>query len=182
MTGLLIEPLVSFDLISREELNDRLVAWGHRHGPVLRPEYRKPIDFGLRHRGELVAVVAADTLIRETCGFTRRDAFELSRICAARPDLCRVALRLWRELALPEIVKAWATPWTISYQDAARHRGDLYRFDGWVKLGFTRSGSDARAQDATARVKQRVIWGWTQDRAALLARGAETSLAPRWAA
>ena len=64
-------------------------------------------SYGLRHEGRLLAVVATDTLIRErVAGLTRHDAVELSRLCAAKPDLCRVALRLWRSFAFPAIAVA----------------------------------------------------------------------------
>ncbi len=62
-------------------------------------------SYGLRHEGRLLAVVATDTLIRErVAGLTRHDAVELSRLCAAKPDLCRVALRLWRSFAFPQLL------------------------------------------------------------------------------
>jgi hypothetical protein len=161
--GCLIDPLVSFDTISRDELNRCLGAWGHKMGPITRPEYRAPIDFGIRHHGELVAVVACDSLIRATCGFEREDAFEVSRLCAVRPYICRAAIRIWREFAYPDIARAWGAPWAISYQNAVMHRGDLYRFDGWQRVGWSSGGSDPRAAAGTVSAKKRVIWGWHGD-------------------
>ena len=178
---LLIDPFVSFDTINRDELNDCLVTWGHKMGPIMRPEYRKPVDFGIRHHGELVAVVACDSLIRDTCGLTRDDAFELSRLCAARPGICRAAIRLWREFAYPEIARAWGAPWGISYQDAIQHSGNLYRFDGWVRLGFTTSGIDPRALPGTAPVRKKVVWGWNADPEAMEARRSASLKVPAWA-
>jgi len=106
----------------------------------------------------LVAVTAAARLIPEaTAGLTRDEAFELGRVCAARRDLNRVTLRLWREFVFPALCKAHGWKWVISYQDAALHSGDLYRFDGWVKLGHSSSGSDARSGK---RGRGKVIWGW----------------------
>jgi hypothetical protein len=178
---MLFDPLVSFDTISRDELNDCLVAWKHKMGPIRRPEYRAPVDLGVRHHGELVAVVASDSLIRETCGLGRSDAFELSRLCAARPGLCRVAVRLWREFVYPDIARSWRTPWAISYQDAAQHSGDLYRFDGWVRLGYSTSGSDPRALPGTAAVRRKVIWGWNSCPDAMGARRNAPLKVPAWA-
>jgi len=155
-----LEPLGSFDLIDREEANEALVRWGHRMGAINRPLYRAPIDFGLRKKGELLAVACSDTLIRETCGFNRGDAFELSRLCAAAPRLSRLILRLWTEVGFAEISRAWKTPWAISYQNAKMHKGDLYRFDGWARLKETSGGADPRSSDATVTANKRVIWGW----------------------
>lgn len=59
MSGL-FPPMMSFDTIDREALNERLIAWGHRMGSINRPEYTKPIDFALyqrmRSRGEQTAL------------------------------------------------------------------------------------------------------------------------------
>lgn len=121
---------VTFEPITREELNAHLVLWGHRMGEIHRPT--RGWSHGLRHEGRLLAVVATDTLIRErVAGLTRHEAVELSRLCAAKPDLCRVALRLWRSFAFPAIAAARGCRWVVSYQDAALHSGNLYRFDGW---------------------------------------------------
>ena len=118
-------------------------------------------SYGLRHEGRLLAVVATDTLIRErAAGLTRHDAVELSRLCAAKPDLCRVALRLWRSFAFPAIAVARGCRWAVSYQDAALHSGNLFRFDGWVTLGRSRSGTDSRSG---RRGRRKVIWGWCDD-------------------
>jgi hypothetical protein len=156
-------PLISFDAISRGDLNDCLIAWQYRMGPWERPNYRE-IFHGLRHDGQLVAVCAAGDLIRETCaGFTRDEAVELGRVCAARRDLCRVVLRLWREFVFPALCRAHGWSWVVSYQDAVMHRGDLYRFDGWVRAGESRSGTDARSG---RKGRSKVIWAWCADRRA----------------
>lgn len=152
-------PAVSFCPITREELNECLSAWGHLMGPVHRPT--GGWSHGLVHDGELVAVVAIDTLIRErVAGLTRHEAVELSRLCAARPDLCRVALRLWRAFVFPVLRMQCGFAWAVSYQDAALHSGGLYRFDGWVRLADSRSGTDSRSGREGRR---KVIWGWCDD-------------------
>lgn len=160
MTAFLIDPLGSFDLIDRDEANECLDRWGHKHGPNNRPLFGSPIDFGLREKGELIAVATADRLIRPTCDFTRRDAFELSRLCAAAPRVSRLMLRLWTEIGYPEIVRTWGTHWALSYQDATQHSGNLYRFDGWARLRFTSGGADPRAGAETKNARKRWIWGW----------------------
>lgn len=152
---MLIDPLISFDSISQHELNTCLEAWGHRMGPINRPT--PTLAHGLRHNGRLVAVTATDHLMSAAVkGLTRDDAVELSRVCAERPDLCRVAVRLWREFIFPAMRK----PWAISYQDAVIHGGNLYRFDGWVRIGYSHSGKDTRSQRPG---RDKYIWAWNAD-------------------
>ena len=150
---------VAFEPIDRDDLNSCLSAWKHRMGELRRPT--RGWDHGLRHGGELVAVVATDTLIRpKVAGFDRHQAIELSRLCAVRPDICRVVLRLWRLFVFPAIAQERGCVWAISYQDSALHSGNLYRFDGWVRLGVSRSGVDPRTG---RRGRSKVIWGWCDD-------------------
>lgn len=176
-----IDPLGSFDLIGRDEANEFIERCGHQMGAIRRPLFRAPIDFGLREKGELIAVATADTLIRPTAGLTRHDAFELSRLCAAAPRLCRLMLRMWTEIGYPEIVRTWGTPWAISYQNALLHTGDLYRFDGWVKLKYSTGGRDPRALLDTVTARRRVLWGWNASRAAMAARRLAEPKPPKWA-
>lgn len=123
-------------------------------------ELRRPTTgwaHGLRQDNELLAVVSADTRIRpRVAGLTRRDAVELSRLCAARPDLCRLALRLWRSFVFPVLARERGYRWAVSYQDAALHSGNVYRFDGWVRLGRSRNGIDPRTG---RKGRNKVIWG-----------------------
>ena len=141
------------------DLNLLLVEWGHRMGPVRRPNHGW--SHGLFHAGEPVAVVATDRLIRErVAGFERSEAIELSRLATARPDLSRVVLRLWRAFVFPAICAEGGYEWAVSYQDAVLHTGNLYRFDGWVTIGRSRSGIDSRT---ARRGRNKVIWGWCDD-------------------
>lgn len=152
-------PAVMFRPISREDLNQCLIAWGHRMGPIHRPT--GGWSHGLVHDGELVAIVATDTLIRErVAGLTRHEAVELSRLCAARPDLSRVALRMWRAFVFPLLCEQCGFNWALSYQDAGIHSGNLYRFDGWVRFATSRSGNDSRSG---RKGRRKVIWGWSDD-------------------
>jgi antitoxin VapB len=150
---------VAFEPIGRDDLNACLSTWKHRMGELRRPT--RGWNHGLRHGGELVVVVATDTLIRpRVAGFDRHQAIELSRLCALRPDICRVALRLWRLFVFPVVAQERGCIWAISYQDSALHSGNLYRFDGWVRLGVSRSGVDPRTG---RRGRSKVIWGWCED-------------------
>lgn len=161
----LLPPLIDFDAIEDDELNRCLIAWRHKMGPLHRPKFGHfGGAHGLRHHGELVAVVATARMIaEETCGLSREDAFELARVCAIRPGLCRVAVRLWREFVFPDMSAVARCRWAISYQDAALHSGHLYRMDGWVRLGATRSGTDKRGREGTRKGRAKVVWGWSAD-------------------
>lgn len=155
MTALL--PMVSFDSIPLKVANDLLVFWGHRMGPCQRGNARG-WSHALFHEGRPVAIVTTSTLIRERCGgglghLTRENTIELSRLCAERPTLCRVALRLWREFVFPSLGYTWA----ISYQDAALHRGEIYRTDGWSRAAFSHSGTDTRSG---RKGRNKWIWVW----------------------
>lgn len=162
--GLLIDPLISFDLIDEEELNWSLDRWGHKMGPLLRPLAYGGCAHGLRHNGRLVGVCAWSALVRERCAglewLPRETTTELSRVCAERPDLCRVVVRLWREFALPTIREVRGHDWAVSYQDSA-HTGDLYRFDGWVRLGRFKSGG--KDQRTGRKGRSGWVWGWHPD-------------------
>lgn len=158
MTVSFLDPLVSFDAITLEELNVCLVAWRHKMGAWTRPDYGAARFHGLRHCGELVAVVATDQLISErVAGLQRSEAVELGRMCATREHLNRVALRLWREFVFPAVCRERGCTWAVSYQDAVLHSGNLYRFDGWKQIGTSRSGTDQRSG---RKGRSKVIWGW----------------------
>lgn len=164
-------PLIAFDVISLAEINECLIVWGHRMGPLQRPNFGRGRCYGLRHLGQLVAVAAHDQMIApETCGLRRDEALELTRVCAIRPDLCRVIVRLWREFAFPPACRAWRCSWAISYQDNHLHSGNLYRFDGWVRIGATRSGTDQRSAGGVRKGRNKTVWGWHPDPAERLAR------------
>lgn len=165
--SLFIDPLVSFDPIAEDELNWCLVEWGHQMGPLKRPPQYGGGAHGLRHNGRLVAVTAWSTLVRKNCAgmdfLPRGTTTELSRVCAERPDLCRVVVRLWREFVFPAVGLARKHEWAVSYQDGHLHSGDLYRNDGWVKLGVFKSGAvDPRSGRAG---RTGFVWGWRDSRA-----------------
>ena len=143
---MLAPPIARIEVIDKVTLNGCLVAWEHKMGPWTRPTFRGWFH-GLFHHDELVAVTAAGDLIRPNTvgGLTRADAFELARVCAKRPHLCRPMLRLWRELIFPALCAAHGWSWAISYQDAVLHSGNLYRHDGWCRIGYSASGNDHRS-------------------------------------
>lgn len=180
MNGFL-RPLIHFDVIDADTLNRALVDWQHKMGALNRPQFGLfGGAHGLFHDGRLIGVCATQKMIaEETCGLSRTEAFELARVCAERPGLCRVVVRLWREFVFPAACTA-ARPhftWAISYQDEVQHSGGLYRMDGWVRLGRTRSGTDQRGREGVRRGRRKVVWGWTGDSGAMAAaRIAETEM------
>jgi len=149
-------PFIVFDKATLEEVNLLLRQWEHKMGPLLRPEERA-LCHVLRHEGEPVALTTTSVLIRTTAGgipwLNDQNTVELSRLCAARPGLCRVALRLWREFVFPALGKEYA----VSYQDANIHTGDVYRFDGWRRVGYSHSGYDQRGQ---RQGRNKWLWVW----------------------
>ena len=150
-------PLVSFEECTLNVANACLTAWKHRMGPLERGN-QAGTHFALMHSGPPVAVAMTSTLIRECVGgglghLTRANCMELSRLCAERPGLCRVALRLWREFVFPEL----GVPFAISYQDADLHNGNTYRFDGWTRAAYSRSGTDKRSG---RKGRNKWVWLW----------------------
>lgn len=151
-------PLATFDAISLEQANRLLVEWGHRMGPLLRGNSAALHCHALVVHGEPIGLACTSSLIRERVGgglvhLTRRNTIELSRLCAREPWACRVVLRMWREIVFPASGYAAA----ISYQDAHLHNGNIYRFDGWKRAGYSHSGKDSR----TGRTgRDKYIWVW----------------------
>lgn len=155
-----IFPYVTFDCISLMDANRALEKWGHKMG-ALRRGNQGATCYGLMHDQKLVAVTTVSTLISPVVGgglshLTRENTCELSRLCAERSGLCRVALRLWREFVFPRMKFENA----ISYQDADLHNGNTYRFDGWKRIGRSRSGTDTRSGRPG---RDKYIWLWTKN-------------------
>lgn len=147
-------PIATFEEVSATAANELLEQWSHKMGPVRRGNSKGKCH-ALFHNGVAVGVTTTHCLIAPNVGgvdgLTRKNAVELSRLCAARPQLCRVLLRLWREFVFPSLGYRFA----ISYQDANLHTGNTYRFDGWERVGFSRSGKDTRSGRAG---RSKFIW------------------------
>lgn len=153
----LLQPLISFDAIELWAANLLLEKWGHKMGPLKRGN-QSAVCHALYHETEPVAVTMVSTLIAPVVGgglsdLTRDNCVELSRLCAVRSGLCRVALRLWREFVFPALGYQFA----ISYQDADLHNGATYRFDGWKRAAFAHSGKDTRSQRPG---RNKWVWVW----------------------
>ena len=151
-------PIVTFEPVSLAQANEFLVLWGHKMGACNRGNARG-WSHALFFREEPVGVCVTATLIRERVGggahhLTRASCIELARLCAARPGICRVVLRLWREFVFPDLGYQYA----MSYQDAALHSGNIYRFDGWQRVAYSRKGGvDTRTG---RQPRDKWIWQW----------------------
>jgi len=151
-------PLLWFDEIALDDANALLAAWEHKMGAVERPN-GYAVCHALVHRSEPVAVTVSSTLIRLNAGaglkhLTRDNTVELSRLCASRSGLCRVALRMWREFVFPSLGFKHA----LSYQDADLHNGATYRFDGWARAPrISSSGTDQRSGK---KGRRKWLWVW----------------------
>lgn len=148
-------PIVSFRPITLHEANTALADWGHKMGPLHRGN-QSAICHGLFDGEILVAVTTVSALISAQAAggsITRENCCELSRLCAVRPGLCRVALRLWREFVFPFL----GFPIALSYQDADLHSGNTYRFDGWKRVAYSRSGDDTRSG---RKGRNKWLWVW----------------------
>lgn len=148
---------VGFESVTLADANRCLEAWGHRMGALNRGN-QGAVCHALIHEGLAVAVTTASNLIAPVVGggcnwMTRENTVELSRLCAARGGLCRVALRLWREFVFPTMGYEFA----VSYQDADLHNGNTYRFDGWARVGRARSGTDTRSGRPG---RDKWVWAW----------------------
>jgi antitoxin VapB len=155
-----LPPIAHLEGIDLSIANAALVDWGHRMGPCVRPNGRIWCH-GLFEHDRLIAVTIAAGLIRETCaGLDRGEAFELARLCAERPGICRVMLRLWREMIATALARSCGYRWVVSYQDEALHSGNTYRFDGWKQIGRSSSGTDRRSG---RKGRSKTIWGWEID-------------------
>jgi hypothetical protein len=157
-------PLVTFDLIDDAVADAALVEWEHWLGACNRPFGRQ--SFGLTIEGELLAVAVSASTVNETCaGWPRGEVVELARLCAHpdHRDLTRVALRLWRIVA-PGCWSAryWPVRACVSYQNAVRHTGAIYRFDGWTKVADVRGGQSGPNSTWTRskRYDPKAIWVW----------------------
>jgi hypothetical protein len=158
-------PLVVWDRVPSDAADAALEAWGHWLGGCSRPFGRQ--DWGLWLEGELVAVaVSASTVNRRCAGYERQEVVELARLCAhpGHRDLTRVALRLWRKTAASAwAAKYWPVRAYVSYSNALRHRGDIYRFDGWRKVADVRGSAGGGNWGHSKVPEPKSVWVYALD-------------------
>ena len=172
--------------------NSLLEKWGHYLGPVNRPFGSQSWTFEVA--GQAVAVAVSASTVSEHVAYldslpifaltkkgrlgeqvgqltyrvrlSRGELVELARLCSA-PDChwaTRPMVRLWREVAAP-LWPHWQLTAAIAYSQNSRHQGDIYRWDGWVKVadncGSSGGGAWSRKRYATDAVHGRkTLWLW----------------------
>lgn len=151
-------PLVTFDLIPNTQADEKLLSWGHWLGGCNRPFGRQ--SFGLFVENDLISVAVSASTVNASCaGMPRQEILELARLCS-HPDhrwATRVCLRLWRQLA-PHAWPHWPVRCLVSYANALRHKGDIYRFDGWRKWGDVAGGKAGGGWQRGKTYDPKSIW------------------------
>lgn len=133
---------ISIRQVNRKESNPLVRAW-HDLGEETR--LFSYTAFVLYVLAEPVAVATAGTTVSasvdQSFGLNRLNTIELTRICRSdtprAKGVLRAMLRLWRDfLAVP--YWSWRTDVEkralVTYSLPGKKGGDLYRFDGWVRL------------------------------------------------
>jgi hypothetical protein len=125
---------IFFSKLTKRQANQFLELWQHPLG-----SYERPFGYqawGLAVLGQAVAVaVSGSTVSKKVNGRGRKEVVELARI-ARHPDhpgVMRVMLRLWRDYLAREWPH-WPVTTAVSYALPGK-AGNLYRFDGWEKVG-----------------------------------------------
>jgi hypothetical protein len=138
-----------------------LERWGHWLGPCNRPFGR--ISYGLWWEDELVGVAVSASTVNARCGgYDRQQVVELARLCCdpEHRDLTRVMLRIWRKAAATDWRRYWSAEAYVSYSNAARHRGDIYRFDGWTRVAECRAGVAGGNWTRGKRYEATTVWAF----------------------
>lgn len=155
-------PLLSFVEIDNHEAERALIRSEHYLGPCNRP-YAKQ-SFGLLLRGQLVSIAVSASTPAPTCDrYARKEVVELARL-ASLPGyntFTRVAIRAWREIA-PAVwaQRYWHPIACVSYSSETRHKGDVYRFDGWRKVAIVRGSTGGGHHSKRQERDDKAIWVW----------------------
>lgn len=154
-------PLASFDLIDNQIADALLKEWGHWLGGCNRPFGRQ--SFGLQLGGVgIISVAVSASTVNERCGsYHRQECVELARQCS-HPDYrwaTRVIVRLWREIA-PHCWPYWPVRAVVSYSNALRHSGNIYRFDGWKKVAHSRGSVGGGSWSQHKMMEPKDVWAY----------------------
>lgn len=163
-------PVLSVDRVEPAEANRLLVEWVHPLGACERPFHQ---DAHVMHvAGRPVACTVSASTVSATCGgMARTELVELARIARApdAPWAMRPMLRLWREVLAP-LWPCWRPKAAVSYALPGTP-GDLYRFDGWERLGAVRPSAGGGTWSNAPTVNRiadarKTLWRWTYEAAA----------------
>lgn len=159
-------PPIAVSRVTKREANRLLAAWEHELG-----EYRRPFGyeaFTLDVAGEPVALAVSGSIVSSTVeGQRRREVVELARL-ARHPDhphALRVILRLWRAyLVASWEARYWPVSMAVAYSLPGR-TGDLYRFDGWTRVGPRRPSAGGGTWSNTPAANAiadgvKTLWVW----------------------
>jgi hypothetical protein len=93
----------------------------------------------------------------------------LARLCSD-PEYrwaTRVCLRLWRETAArcwegqyDKPAGTWPVKALVSYSNAIRHKGDLYRFDGWRRVGDVKGSTGGGTWTRNKKMEPKTVWAY----------------------
>lgn len=149
--------------------------------------FNRPFGYqawGMAIDGQAVAVaVSASTVGATSAGYKRAQVVDLARI-ARHPDhpgVMRVMLRLWRDY-LARRWDYWPVHAAVSYGLPGK-AGNLYRFDGWRKVGPCRPWAGAATWSNPSRANAiadgvKTLWVYEYpDRACAAPAGGATAIA-----
>jgi hypothetical protein len=165
-------PPICIRLLERAAANPYLARW-HDLGAETRPYGRQA--FGLYFLDELLAIATSGTTVSagvdRDLGLARTNTIELTRLCRSPEPrargLLRAMLRLWRDLLAtaypPNNSAAAPTDALVSYSLPNKHGGDLYRFDGWLRLRDCKPWAGGGTRPSAARdrgVRPQALWSY----------------------
>lgn len=116
--------------------------------------------------GQIVGVATSGSTVSATCAdLSRYEVVELARLATdpAYRWATRVVLRLWRELAPAAWAVTYREHWpviraVVSYSNETRHKGDIYRFDGWRKVGVKRGSTGGGTYTNKQPREDKALW------------------------
>jgi hypothetical protein len=178
-------PVAGLTPISLAWANTLLARWGHYLGPCERPFGAQAWALEVESRAVAVAVSASTVsehiawtdvrtegdgdeqmVIVEKRTMKRGEIVELARLCAAPGErwATQPMCRLWREVGAQRW-PYWSVKAAVAYSQNSRHRGGIYRFDGWERVsencGSSGGGAWSRKRYATdAAHGQKSLWLW----------------------
>ena len=158
-------PMLSLPLLGLEKIDDDwadelLVDWGHNLGGCNRPFGRQ--SFALYLNGVPASVAVSASTVNARCGgYRRQEVVELARLCSDpdHADLTRPMLRLWRKVAA-SVWPYWPVTAYVSYSDSTRHKGDIYRFDGWRFVEEVRGGTGGGSWGKGKKYPPKKVWAF----------------------